>query len=142
MDRGQSPKARQAKSKARIKAYEELVQRNEDRAPGTAQIIIPPGERLGDVVIEADDLTKAFGEKSADRRSGLQAAARRDRRRHRPKWRGQNDAVPNDHRARKSPMTASIRLGETVHLGYVDQSRDSLAVPTRPCGRKSPTGMT
>ena len=58
-----SPKARQAKSKARIRAYDELLKRNEERAPGTAQIIIPPGERLGDVVIDVEGLKKGFGDR-------------------------------------------------------------------------------
>lgn len=52
-----SPRARQAKSKARIRAYDELLQRNEERAPGTAQIIIPPGERLGDNVIDVEGVS-------------------------------------------------------------------------------------
>src|SRR5690606_32103112 len=58
-----SPKARQAKSKARIKAYDELVRAANDRRPGDAQIVIPAGERLGDVVIEATGLTKGFGDR-------------------------------------------------------------------------------
>ncbi|MEP2819116.1 MAG: ATP-binding cassette domain-containing protein, partial [Nitratireductor sp.] len=58
-----SPKARQAKSKARFKAYDELVKQADDRRPGDAQIVIPAGERLGQVVIEADGLTKGFGDR-------------------------------------------------------------------------------
>jgi ATP-binding cassette ChvD family protein len=120
-----SPKARQAKSKARIKAYDELLQRNEDRAPGTAQIIIPPGERLGDVVIEADDLTKAFGDKllidDLDFKlppGGIVGII------------GPNGAGKTTLfkmiTGQEKPDEGSIRLGETVQLGYVDQSRDSL----------------
>eukprot|EP01132_Coremiostelium_polycephalum_P007348 gene7348-9030_t len=85
-----SPKARQAKSKARIKAYDALVDAANEQRPGDAQIIIPAGERLGQVVIEAENLTKSFGD-------------------------------------REKPDSGSIRVGETVHLGYVDQSRDHLA---------------
>ncbi|MBO6639384.1 MAG: energy-dependent translational throttle protein EttA, partial [Roseitalea sp.] len=58
-----SPKARQAKSKARIKAYDELVKSANDRRPGDAQIIIPAGQRLGNTVIEADDLTKGYDDR-------------------------------------------------------------------------------
>src|SRR5690606_27087251 len=60
---GSSPRARQTKSKARIKAYDELVERSEERArAGTAQIIIPPGPRLGGNVIEFDGLKKGYGD--------------------------------------------------------------------------------
>jgi len=58
-----SPKARQAKSKARIKAYDELVKASNDRTPQNAQIIIPVGERLGGVVIEAEGVSKSYGDK-------------------------------------------------------------------------------
>ncbi len=58
-----SPKARQAKSKARIQRYEELVKKAADKAPGTAQIVIPVAERLGQNVIEFDGLTKGFGDR-------------------------------------------------------------------------------
>ncbi|MEZ5916169.1 MAG: hypothetical protein R3C40_01105 [Parvularculaceae bacterium] len=58
-----SPKARQAKSKARINAYEDLLNKAGKEDVGTAQIQIPPGPRLGGVVIEADNLKKGFGEK-------------------------------------------------------------------------------
>ena len=58
-----SPKARQAKSKARVKAYDELVKAANDRRPGDAQIIIPVGERLGQMVIEADKLDKGYGDR-------------------------------------------------------------------------------
>src|SRR5690606_37590552 len=58
-----SPKARQAKSKARIKAYDELVQRAEQRKPGEVQIVIPAGERLGQTVIDIDGLSKGYGDR-------------------------------------------------------------------------------
>src|SRR6201988_4263391 len=57
-----SPRARQAKSKARIRAYDELLKRNEERAPGTAQILIPPGERLGQNVIDVEGIAKGYGD--------------------------------------------------------------------------------
>src|SRR5439155_7200519 len=60
---GQSPRARQAKSKARLSAYETLVAQSRDKAPETAQIVLPSGPRLGDLVIEARHLAKAFGDR-------------------------------------------------------------------------------
>ena len=59
----QSPQARQAKSKARITAYEDLVAQAADRSPDHAQIVIPVGERLGDLVIEAKGVSKAYGDR-------------------------------------------------------------------------------
>src|SRR3546814_12067757 len=59
----QSPKARQTKSKARIRAFDELVEKQANRAPGQAQIVIQTPERLGSKVIAAKGLTKAFGDK-------------------------------------------------------------------------------
>ncbi|HTC18415.1 MAG TPA: energy-dependent translational throttle protein EttA, partial [Stellaceae bacterium] len=58
----QSPRARQAKSKARLTAYESLVSQSREKAPDTVQIVLPPGPRLGDLVIEADHLAKAYGD--------------------------------------------------------------------------------
>src|SRR5579859_1781234 len=59
----QSPRARQAKSKARINSYEELLAKSMEQRQGTAQIVIPSGPRLGSVVVEAEGLTKAFGDR-------------------------------------------------------------------------------
>ena len=91
-----SPKARQAKSKARIKAYDELVAEAGRDTNGKAQITIPPGPRLGDMVIEAEHIGKGFGDRLLDRRSLLQAAARRHCRRDRAERRRQDHAVPHD----------------------------------------------
>ncbi|MCC0040823.1 MAG: energy-dependent translational throttle protein EttA [Rhodobiaceae bacterium] len=121
----QSPRARQAKSKARLKSYDELLKRNQERAPGTAQIIIPPGERLGDTVIEVDHLAKAYGERLLiDDLSfklppgGIVGII------------GPNGAGKTTLfrmlTGQEQPDSGSIRLGDTVHLGYVDQSRDAL----------------
>ena len=122
-----SPKARQAKSKARIKAYDELIKANEERLKSTtAQIIIPPGERLGSNVIEVEACRKAYGDQLLDRRSVLQAAARRHRRHHRAERRRQDDAVPHADRPGEARLGRRSRIGESVQLGYVDQSRDSL----------------
>ena len=82
---GSSPKARQAKSKARIQRYQDLVDKQADRVPSSTQIVIPVvGERLGTNVVEFTGLSKSFGDKQLIRQSHLQAAARRHRRRHRP----------------------------------------------------------
>ena len=120
-----SPKARQAKSKARIRAYDELVAAAEDRRPGEAQIIIPVGERLGNVVIEADGLNKGYGDRLLI--EGLEFRL--------PP--GGIVGVIGPNGAGKStlfrmitgqekPDAGEIRIGDTVHLGYVDQSRDHL----------------
>ncbi|WP_420962674.1 energy-dependent translational throttle protein EttA [Brucella sp. IR073] len=120
-----SPKARQAKSKARIKAYDELVKAANDRRPGEAQIIIPAGERLGQVVIEAEGLTKAFGDRVLIEGLDFKLPP------------GGIVGVIGPNGAGKStlfkmitgqekPDSGSIRVGDTVQLGYVDQSRDHL----------------
>jgi ATP-binding cassette ChvD family protein len=120
-----SPRARQAKSKARIRAYDELLKRNEERAPGTAQIIIPPGERLGDNVIDVENLSKGYGDALLiDNLSfklppgGIVGII------------GPNGAGKTTLfrmiTGQEKPDSGSITLGETVHLGYVDQSRDDL----------------
>ena len=121
----QSPKARQAKSKARINAYEDLLARNQEKASDTAQIVIPSGPRLGDVVIEAEHLSKAFGDRLLidDLSFKLQP--------------GGIVGVIGPNGAGKTtlfrmitgqeqPDGGTFRIGDTVKLGYVDQSRDSL----------------
>jgi ATP-binding cassette ChvD family protein len=120
-----SPKARQTKSKARIKSYDELLKRNEERAPGTAQIIIPAGERLGDVVIKVEGLKKGFGDRMLI--DGLDFNL--------PP--GGIVGVIGPNGVGKStlfkmltgdeqPDEGSVTLGSTVQLGFVDQSRDAL----------------
>ena len=120
-----SPKARQAKSKARIRAYDELVDAANDRRPGDAQIVIPVGERLGQVVIEADGLSKGFGDRLLIEDLEFKLPP------------GGIVGVIGPNGAGKStlfkmitgvekPDAGEIRVGETVHLGYVDQSRDHL----------------
>ena len=120
-----SPRARQAKSKARIKAFDDLVDRAAEKGPGRAQIKIQPPERLGDRVIEAARLTKAYGDKllieGLDFRlppGGIVGVIG-------PNGAGKTTLfrmLIGD----EAPDAGEIDLGETVALGYVDQSRDAL----------------
>ncbi len=75
----QSPKARQAKSKARINAYDELLSKSQEQRGGTAQIVIPVAERLGSVVIEAENLAKGYDDRLLYENVEFLAAARRHR---------------------------------------------------------------
>jgi len=123
---GASPLARQTKSKARIRAYEELVEANEARLKSSqAQIVIPPGPRLGGVVIEVDGLKKGYGERLLiDDLSfklppgGIVGIIG-------PNGAGKTTLFRMLTGAEK-PDAGDIRIGETVALGYVDQSRDAL----------------
>ena len=120
-----SPKARQTKSKARIQAFDDLVEKQANRRLGTAQILIQIPERLGNTVIETKHLTKGFGDRILieDLEFSLPP--------------GGIVGVIGPNGAGKStlfrmitkqeePDSGSIRIGETVKLGYVDQSRDDL----------------
>ena len=120
-----SPKARQAKSKARISAYEDLVNQKEREEVGRAQISIPAGPRLGGVVIEADNLTKGFDEKLLIDNLSFQLPP------------GGIVGVIGPNGAGKTtlfkmltgvenPDDGNLKVGETVVMGYVDQSRDNL----------------
>ena len=122
---GQSPKARQAKQKARITAYEELLREAQDRAPGSAQIIIPPGPRLGGNVIEAENVRKGFGNHLLiDDLSfilppgGIVGVI------------GPNGAGKTTLFrmiiGQEQPSAGSFKVGDTVQLGHVDQSREDL----------------
>jgi ATP-binding cassette ChvD family protein len=120
-----SPKARQAKSKARIQRYEDLVAKANEKGPTTAQIVIPIAERLGNNVIEFDDLKKAFGDKLLI--DGLSFKL--------PPGGIVGIIGPNGAgkttlfrmiTGQEQPDEGSIQIGDTVKLGYVDQSRDSL----------------
>ena len=122
----QSPKARQAKSKARLSSYDELLKKNDERVKShEAQIIIPPGERLGDNVIEVEGLSKAYGDRLLiDNLSfslppgGIVGII------------GPNGAGKSTLfrmiTGQETPDSGNIKISETVHLGYVDQSRDAL----------------
>ncbi|MEM8636847.1 MAG: energy-dependent translational throttle protein EttA [Pseudomonadota bacterium] len=120
-----SPKARQAKSKARIRAYDELVQRNEDRSPDKAQIVIPPGPRLGDRVIEAEHLRKGYGNRLLINDltfnlppGGIVGVIG-------PNGAGKSTLFKMITK-QEEPDGGTIFIGETVKLGYVDQSRDDM----------------
>lgn len=121
----QSPKARQAKSKARIQSYEELLAQDARKTQETAQIIIPAGPRLGSVVIETQNLSKGFGDRLLIEDLNFKLPA------------GGIVGIIGPNGAGKStlfklitghekPEEGAIRIGDSVVLGYVDQSRDSL----------------
>jgi energy-dependent translational throttle protein EttA len=121
----QSPRARQAKSKARLQAYEELVAQSREKAPADAQIVLPPGPRLGDLVVEATGVSKAFGDRllveALDFRlppGGIVGVIG-------PNGAGKTTLFRMMTGAEK-PDAGNFRVGETVKLGYVDQSRDDL----------------
>ncbi len=121
----QSPRARQAKSKARLSAYETLVAQSREKAPETAQIVLPPGPRLGDLVIEAQHVAKGFGDMLLIEALDFRVPA------------GGIVGVIGPNGAGKTtlfrmvtgqdaPDDGRFRIGDTVKLGYVDQSRDAL----------------
>ncbi|HEY7581588.1 MAG TPA: energy-dependent translational throttle protein EttA, partial [Acetobacteraceae bacterium] len=120
-----SPRARQAKNRARIQRYEELLAKSQEQAAGVAEIVIPPGPRLGNVVIEAEKLRKGYGNNLLidDLNFSLPP--------------GGIVGVIGPNGAGKTtlfrmivgqeqPDSGSLRIGDTVKLGYVDQSRDAL----------------
>ena len=93
-----NPKARQAKSKARLARYEELASKEFQERNETNELYIPPGPRLGDLVIEVKGLRKALRRSAADRQPQLHPAARRHRRHHRAERRRQDHAVSHADR--------------------------------------------
>ena len=122
-----SPRARQAKSKARVTAYNQLVAESEasERAGDKLEIVIPPGPRLGDVVVEASGLTKGFGDRLLF--DGLDFTL--------PPGGIVGVIGPNGAgkttlfrliTASQEPDAGSVRVGDTVSIAYVDQSRETL----------------
>lgn len=120
-----SPKARQAKSKARIASYEKLASEVFEERPDELELQIPPGKHLGELVIEADNLTKSFGDRVLIDNLTFRLPA------------GGIVGVIGPNGAGKTtlfrmfvgqekPDGGELRVGPTVELGYVDQSRDSL----------------
>jgi ATPase subunit of ABC transporter with duplicated ATPase domains len=120
-----SPKGRHAKAKARITAYEDLLGRESERRSKDLEIYIPPGPRLGNVVIEASDVAKSYGENLLFENMNFMLPP------------GGIIGVIGPNGAGKTtlfkmitgqetPDSGAIRVGETVKLAYVDQSRDAL----------------
>jgi ATP-binding cassette ChvD family protein len=121
----QSPRARQAKSRARLSAYEELVAQSREKAPDNAQIVLPPGPRLGDLVVEAEGVSKAFGDRLLIEALNFRLPP------------GGIVGIIGPNGAGKTTLfrmitggeaadAGSFRIGDSVRLGYVDQSRDTL----------------
>ena len=120
-----SPRARQAKSKARLQAYETLLAEGGKDRDGAAEILIPPGPRLGDIVVQAEHLYKGYGDRLLIEdlnfslpRGGIVGVI------------GANGAGKTTLfrmiTGQEKPDQGALRVGETVQLAYVDQSRDSL----------------
>src|SRR5690606_7951176 len=120
-----SPKARQAKSKARVARYEEMLNQTQEKRDGTGEIFIPPGPRLGGQVIEAKELTKAYGDRLLIDGLNFKLPP------------GGIVGIIGPNGAGKStlfrmmvgqeqPDAGELVIGETVKLAYVDQSRDAL----------------
>ncbi len=120
-----SPRARQAKSKARIQAYEALLAESQNRAPETAQIIIPPGPRLGDVVVVAENLRKGYGNRLLIEDLSFRLPPGALVGVIGPNGAGKTTLV-RMIAGQEQPDSGALTVGETVRLGYVDQSRDSL----------------
>ncbi len=125
----QSPKARQAKSKARVRAYDELLAEAGRQQDGKAQIVIPAGPRLGGTVVEANGLSKAFGDRLLIENLSFQLPP------------GGIVGIIGPNGAGKTtlfrmltgldtPDEGTLKIGDTVTMGYVDQSRDDLT-PTK-----------
>ena len=121
----QGPKARQAKSKARVAAYETLLAQQNEKSQDTAQIYIPAGPRLGDLVIQAENLNKGFGDRLLIEDLSFRLPP------------GGIVGVIGPNGAGKTtlfrmitdldkPDTGTFKVGDSVKLGYIDQSRDSL----------------
>jgi ATPase subunit of ABC transporter with duplicated ATPase domains len=120
-----SPRARQAKNQARIQRYEDLLAKSQEQVSGVAEIVIPPGPRLGQNVIEAEDLRKGYGDRELIEALNFKLPP------------GGIVGVIGPNGAGKTtlfrmiigqeqPDSGALRVGDTVKLGYVDQSRDSL----------------
>jgi ATP-binding cassette ChvD family protein len=121
-----SPRARQTKNKARLSRYEELVSQERELRQGSAQISLPPGPRLGEVVVEADNLRKAYGDKLLFDdlsfhlpRGGIVGVIG-------PNGAGKTTLMKMITGA-EQPDSGTLRIGDTVQKAYVDQLRDDLS---------------
>jgi energy-dependent translational throttle protein EttA len=121
----QNPKGRQAKSKARIKAYEELASQEYQKRSETKELYIPPGPRLGDVVLEVEGVGKQYGDRWLYQNLSF----------HVPRGAIVGIIGANGRgkttlfrmiTGQEAPDAGSIRIGETVKVAYVDQNRDAL----------------
>ncbi len=120
-----SPKARQSKSKARIKAFDELIKNEQEGRMGTAQIVIPAAERLGDNVIQLEGVSKSYGDKLLIDNLDFNLPP------------GAIVGIVGPNGAGKTtlfrmitgqeqPDSGTVKIGDKVQMGYIDQSRDSL----------------
>ncbi len=120
-----SPRARQAKSKARLQSYEEMLAEDRKEREGQAEIVIPAGPRLGDIVVQTEGLYKGYGDRLLIEdltfnlpRGGIVGVI------------GPNGAGKTTLfrmiTGQEKPARGALRVGETVRLAYVDQSRDAL----------------
>ena len=136
-----SPRARQAKGKARLNAYEDLLKEDTAQKIDQVEIYIPPGPRLGDIVVEARGLRKGYGDMllmdDVDftlPRGGIVGVI------------GPNGAGKTTLfrmiTGQEKPDAGTLRLGETVQVGYVDQTRDALGAGQDACGKRSPAAAT
>jgi len=121
----QSPRARQAKSKARVKSYEELHAQQTAAKITKAQIVMPPGERLGDLVIEANGISKGYGDRLLIDDLSFKIPAGAIVGIVGPNGVGKTTLF-RMITGQETPDAGDIRVGPTVDLGYVDQSRDAL----------------
>ncbi len=121
-----SPRARQAKNKARIASYEQLAAQQFEERPDDLEIQIPPGKHLGQLVVEAVNLEKSFGDRPLIRDLNFRLPAGGIVGVIGPNGVGKTTLF-RMITGQEKPDSGTLRIGETVELGYVDQSRDSLA---------------
>ncbi len=120
-----SPKARQAKGKARITAYEQLLSQEQEKRREDLEIYIPPGPRLGDIVIEGKGITKAYGDHLLIDQLDFVLPPGSILGIIGPNGAGKTTLL-RMLTGQEKPDRGAIRIGDTVQLGYVDQSRESL----------------